>query len=207
MNDNQLELHDQRAVNDDPALELTGTPTEHRDTQTPGGGDAAFDGEVISTMGSDQQLERVSEVDAAEAWGLNRDRNLRPIREKFLEKNRDWFRESRVIYLTRSGVSKISKKIGADAGRMWDAALRQGNKLTEKVTVVSFPREGRKWHFINRSVIQCRRENGDLINVIVRDSQNYRPRLQSGAPMTLQALWQNNQWIHVGRDPRSVGRW
>lgn len=203
----QVANQDRRAipVQSDPGNQ--GNSTEYRDAETPRGGGSNLPRALSDTMGSEMELEGVPEDSAADAWGVSRVNHLRPIREKNLKKNEDWFRKSRVIYLTKSGVKKISEKIGEDPERLWESAKNYEKKIVEKMAVVSWPKHGNTWHFINKRLIRCRRGNGQEVMVTVRDSRNYRPTLQSGKPMEIEAVLEGERWTHIGRDPRRIGRW
>lgn len=162
------------------------------------------------SMGLGVEFMGVSEDHCAEVWGISRVEVLRPFRNKKLEKDVDWFRESKIIYLRKTGVEKIALAHDLNADELWGQATVSKNlrRTEELVTVKSCPRGGNRFHFLNPKLIQCERDNGELIMVEVRNSQNYRPNLQSGQPMRLKAqLDEDKRWRHYGRDPRTQGRW
>jgi len=78
----------------------------------------------------------------------------------------------------------------------------------EELTVASAPR-GDGWHFPNKRMIQARRANAELVDVLVMDSRKYVTLLRTGQPMTFRAAKSTNgpHWVLVGREPRFRGQW
>jgi hypothetical protein len=174
--------------------------------ESDGGGGLFEPAPLDSIMGEQVKSGMLAEVDAAAAWGVARG-VLREIRENDLQENVDWMRINRVIYLSENGVKKISEKLGMEFDGLIQSAWGKNEvPLRESVEVLSTARNGMP-HFPNHRLVKYRRGSGEEIMVVVRRSHNYRPRLTSGAPMTIEVQCEGNTWIHYGRDPREPGKW
>jgi hypothetical protein len=64
-----------------------------------------------------------------------------------------------------------------------------------------------RWRFPNKRIIQCRRQDGTMAFVRVRNSKNFRPKLVTGQPMVVRAFRDVNAWALVGTCPRWPGKW
>ena len=129
---------------------------------------------------------------------------LRELREAEFGTPEDgfWRRIGRIIHYTEKGAQSalehVKKGLSNDV-TVDDEKLLKG-PLEEIVTFV-------KGGFGNQQIIQAKRKNGEIINVRVGDSSNFRLRLINGEPMVFPATKEKYGWVLKGRPPRAPGRW
>ena len=147
--------------------------------------------------------ELITEEELANRIGVNRG-VLRAFRARELGATGDgfWRRIKRVIHYTEQGAQRVLEhvKSGLSQDVTADDKKLLNGPLEELVTFV-------KGGFGNRRIIQAKRENGELINVRVHDSNNFRLRLINGEPMRFPAIKEKYGWVLKGRPPRQPGKW
>jgi hypothetical protein len=77
---------------------------------------------------------------------------------------------------------------------------------TMSVASVSRPALGGR-HFPNPRIIRAERKTGEMVNVAVKDSKNFRARMANGQPMVLRARMEAGQWTLAQPCPRWPGKW
>ena len=147
--------------------------------------------------------ELITEEELANRIGVNRG-VLREFRSRELGGTGDgfWRRIKRVIHYTEQGAQRalehvkrgLSQDVTADDKKLLNGPLEE---------LVTFVRGG----FGNRRIVQAKRKSGELINVRVHDSNNFRLRLINGEPMRFPATKEKYGWVLKGRPPRQPGRW
>lgn len=147
--------------------------------------------------------ELISEEELASRIGVSRG-VLRDLRVAELGTPEDgyWRRIIRTIHYTEKGSQRVLENIKSGlSGEVTpdDKKLLKG-PLEELVTFV-------KGGFGNQYIIHAKRKNGEIINVRVGDSSNFRLRLINGDPMIFPAIKEKYGWVIKGRPPRAPGRW
>jgi len=134
----------------------------------------------------------LKEVDLAAKVGLPQ-KKFRDFRKLSLEPS-DWFHEGvgrfKRVWWCDSGLQKIEQQLGIQVSRVVP--------MGETMEVV-------KANFFNKRVIQCKRANGEVVIVRVRDSKNFAPRKFNGQPMQIRAKRDGGGWAVEGNGPRRKG--
>jgi hypothetical protein len=147
--------------------------------------------------------ELISEEELASRIGVHRGvlRDLR-VAEMGTPEEGYWRRIVRTIHYTEKGAQMALERVkNGLAGEVTpdDEKLLKG-PLEE---IVTFVRGG----FGNKRIVQAKRKNGEIVNVRVVDSSNFRLRLINGDPMKFPVIKEKYGWVLKGRPPRAPGRW
>ena len=141
----------------------------------------------------------IFEVDLARQTGISQ-KTLRTIRAKLPSPGRDWYHD---------GIGNFCRVKWTDSGLVHlrpyldELSMARLNLTAPEIESMLIVRSG----FANPRIIQCRRSCGQIVNVRVKDSQNYTPFDHKGKPMQVRARPTGDGWVVEGRAPRWRGRY
>jgi hypothetical protein len=150
----------------------------------------------------------VRETALAFRLGIPRD-TVRRVRGDALQQGVHWQLVSGRIQYAENAAEVVASALQITLGP--EPAIQPAGVTTEVLTVTSAPRHtnrsGRRYHFPNPRVIMAQRATGERVTVQVASSENFRPFLRSGEPMTIKAYNDGRGWVIHGRSPRGPGMW
>ena len=135
----------------------------------------------------------------AVALGLKREK-LSSLRKEHLEEGEHWGKVSGRITYRVGGEVKMRGVVALMLGLEGDEIEvdeQVGREELEELEV-------RKTFPVNRRLIECEREGGELVRVNVGNSENFL----KGMKLKARPPWgEGRLWVMVGRKPRWRGRW
>jgi hypothetical protein len=150
----------------------------------------------------------VRETALAFRLGMPRD-TVRRVRVDALKQGVHWQLVNGRVQYAENAAEVVAAALKITIGP--EPVVQPAGVTTEVLTVTSVPkhmnRSGRRYHFPNPRVILAERKTGERVTVQVASSENFRPFLRSGEPMTFTAYNDGRGWVIHGRSPRRPGVW
>jgi hypothetical protein len=144
--------------------------------------------------------ETITELELSRKLGIPR--NTLISHRKNLKRGPDFKKDGRSIVYTNQGVESIIKLVGITK------PTENKKPLTEPIErqneeILTFI----QGNFPNRAIIRAKRQNGDLVMVRVKSSQNFTLKDHTGKPMTFPAVYEGGIWVIKRPCPRWRGKW
>lgn len=133
--------------------------------------------------------------------GISRD-SIASLRKAHLERGVDWRKLGRIVVYTENGAERLIKATGVPFQSEDKKALKEPRDQQNEETLTFI-----QGNFPNRKIIKAKRENGVMVFVKVKTSENFRPNDHTGKPMTFPAREDGNVWIMTRPHPRWPGKW
>lgn len=143
----------------------------------------------------------ITELELSKKLGITKQK-VAEYRKAQLTRGEDWKKDGRTVVYTTAGAERLIEVVGITTPTAETKAITEPIRtLNEEILTFI------QGNFPNRAIIRAKRQNGDLVMVRVKSSQNFTLKDHTGKPMTFPAVYEGGIWVIKRPCPRWRGKW